>query len=80
MSISCYFSTVSGAVAYWIFAVKYWSIATKIELALEEKDTTMRNSFTNWLLFGGIVLISFFAIFSSVGLATLVKDLANNQK
>ena len=47
---------------FWIFALKYWSVALKFELAENEEDITKRNNLVNALLFGGLVLISGLAI------------------
>jgi len=47
---------------FWIFALKYWSVALKFELAVNEEDITKRNNLVNALLFGGLVLISGLAI------------------
>ena len=40
---SMYTSTTSGFIVYWIFAVKYWSVALKIELAIAERDVKEKN-------------------------------------
>ena len=60
--MSSYFLCVSAVVVYWVFSIKYWSIAVKIELAVLEKDITERNRLINWLLFGGITLLSLLCV------------------
>ena len=52
--------------AYWIFAVKYWSIAIKFELAVDEQDINKRNKLTSGLLFGGGVIIAILTVFDSL--------------
>ena len=48
---------VSSSLVYWIFSTKFWSIALKIELAIEEKDIQRYNRLISVLLFGGIAFI-----------------------
>ena len=41
----------------WIFVVKYWSIATKIELAIKEIDVNSKIKLVRSLMIGGLVAI-----------------------
>ena len=66
-----YISTASGALVYWIFAVKYWSIAIKIELAIEDQDIKKKNQVIGLVMFGGIFLISVLAIFVALDFVSL---------
>ncbi len=47
---------------FWIFALKYWSVALKFELAVGEQEITKKNKLVNALLIGGLVLISVLGI------------------
>ena len=38
VALIIYISVINGSLVYWIFAIKYWSVALKIELAIEEQD------------------------------------------
>ena len=38
--LTIYIGVASGSLVYWIFSIKYWSIALKIEFAIEEQDIT----------------------------------------
>jgi len=61
-----YVGNVCGLFIYWIFAVKYWSIAVKIELAVDEQDINKRNKLISGLLFGGGVIIAVSTVFVSI--------------
>ena len=41
----------------WIFVVKYWSIATKIELAIKEIDVNSKNKLVTSLMICGLIVL-----------------------
>ena len=57
LGLLTYFVNVCGGLVYWVFSVKFWSIAFKIELAIQEKDTQQYNKPISALFFGGIAVI-----------------------
>jgi len=57
-----------------MFAVKYWSIAVKIELAVDEQDINKRNKLISGLLFGGGVIIAVSTVFASIGANQALKQ------
>lgn len=62
MVISIYLAVASQAIIYWIFSLKYWSIALKIELAIQEQEVTQKDKLIAYLLFGGIGVLSVLAV------------------
>lgn len=55
--VLAYFSTAGCALIYWIFAIKYWSIAKKLELIYKDEDMNKNNTFICVVMFAGIALI-----------------------
>ena len=55
-----------GPCLFWIFALKYWSVALKFELAASEKDITLKTKLVNTLLFGGLIYITALALITSI--------------
>jgi len=51
---------------FYIFSIKYWSLAYKIELAVNEKDIMQKNLQISILLNCGIILICLLAPFGAV--------------
>ena len=45
-----------------VFALKYWSVALKFELAVKELEITKKNKLVNALLVAGLALISILGI------------------
>ena len=60
VTISVFFvlSGVSLQNLLWVFAIKYWSIATKIELAINEEDIGSKNKLIGLLMYGGLATIT----------------------
>jgi hypothetical protein len=50
----------------WIFGVKYWSIALKFELAMNEEDISKKNRLVSCVLFGGLAFMTICAGLSCV--------------
>ena len=63
--VVAFISLTSVAFVSWVFTIKYWSIAYKIELALEEQAITKNNSLISVFLYGGIGAIVVYASFSN---------------
>ena len=45
-----------GPCIFWIFSTKYWSVALKFELVVQEKDINESSKLVNTILYGGIIL------------------------
>ena len=63
---SYFVSSVSLSAILWVYALKYWSIATKIELAIREVDINSENKLIGFLMFGGLAIIVVAIGFSSI--------------
>ena len=50
--------TIAGMCVFWIFAMKYWSVALKFDLVVQEKDIDSEKTLVNTLLAGGLVSIT----------------------
>jgi len=46
-----------GPCIFWIFSTKYWSVALKVELVVEEKDINSRSKLVTTLLVGGLIFL-----------------------
>jgi hypothetical protein len=55
-----------GPCVFWIFAMKYWSVALKFELATKEQDITSKTKLVDTLLFGGLIYITVSALVTTI--------------
>ena len=55
-----------GPGLFWIFALKYWSVAVKFELAMNEQDITSKTKLVNTLLIGGLVYLTILPLLSVI--------------
>jgi len=69
-----FITTDIGPQIYWIFAVKYWSIASKFELAMAEQDINKRNRLVFTGLISGLVLFPILAVFCCIFMKKAIKN------
>ena len=55
-----------GPCVFWIFAMKYWSVALKFELAAQEQDITSKTKLVDTLLFGGLIYTTVLALVTTI--------------
>jgi hypothetical protein len=53
-----FISTTIGIGIFWVFALKYWSVALKFELVVSEKEITSRTLLVDVVMFGGLILLA----------------------
>ena len=47
-----------GPCIFWIFSTKYWSVALKFELVVQEKDINSNSKLVTTLLVGGLIFLT----------------------
>ena len=60
-----------GPCIFWIFSTKYWSVALKFELVVQEKDIKSSSKLVTTLLVGGLIFLTILpAIITALSLKT----------
>ena len=74
------FAITTTSSIFWVFALKYWGVALKFELAVGELEITKKNKLVNALLFAGLALIAILGI-TTLSLALIeLKSVLNEEK
>ena len=51
-------STTLAIGIFWVFALKYWSVALKFELVVNEEEITSKSCLVDAMMLGGLIILT----------------------